>query len=230
MSQTLTCETRVTADLTYLSRYIREASTAILLANLPYVWQFVAGLLNTRKYDQNSGKLVSSPTKHSHYSSGKDTEHEMSRLPSSDGDSLNHEKPPPSHRRADITSREILDAEFASFADDLCEQNKRAHRTENQFARDVDRFYFDERVNKLPVADGVDLSEFMDTKAGSQEISAFSSRRGTPMVSHQASNASLPRGGGGPSHWQPPAAWDRSAKDESAHMELSDVGGLAKKP
>ena len=62
----------------------------------------------------------------------------------------------------------------------------------------------------------------MDTTAGTQESSAMTSRRGTPIVSARPSNASLAR------QWQAPTAWDRTFKDESAKMNLSDVGGLAK--
>ena len=148
---------------------------------------------------------------------------EMSRLPSSAGDSFEQqEKAQPKHPR--VTSTDILTDGFADFAAELCEQNKNAHRTQHEAEKEIAQWLHDDRTRRFPTVvpkDEADVSDFVDTTAGAQEVSGTSTRRGTPGVSAHPSHATLPR------QWQAPTAWNRTFKDESEKMTLSDVGGLA---
>lgn len=200
--------------------YIREASTAVLVSNLPYVWQLIARFRDRRVYNAD-GTLESTSRRSSVWRSTKEKpsqDHELSRLPSSAESSLQK------FQREEYESDKPASA--PNHIEDICSSSKNANREQRAEEKSLAQFRFDDRSRKFPSVDSTEMTFFdfaTATAAGAQEplppprVYAMPTPRNAPSVLPQ-------RVGPEVLGWSSPAEWDTSAE-----LQLSDVSGLADK-
>lgn len=208
--------------------YIREASTAILVSNLPYVWQLIARYKDRRVYNAD-GTLECPSRRSSVWRTTKEKfsqeNQELSRLPSSAESSLQKfQREEYEFEKSAPAFSHPSDPESGTHIEDVCGSSKNSNRANHAVMKELHQYCFDDRSRKFPsVASTVSLGFDFPSTAGAQEPLPLP-RTYALAIPRNAPAVRPPRGGQGVLGWNSPAEWDTSAD-----LQLHDVSGLAGK-
>lgn len=162
--------------------YIRECSTAILLANLPYIWQVIVKLIALHRRFSRGHSSEQSMTGTGSRTLTKSLTldgQEMSRLPST---GYNSSRGPSSGRlplkHGSTDTKVMLDTY------DLAAAQKQANKGRQASLQEVDRWMYDDRSKKLPSIYSMELTEkdSIDNLGPPQQSMSDDNRRSTSFA------------------------------------------------